>query len=1022
MTYIENSSPYPGLQYYKEDQVDIFAGRDVEIRKCARQLVSSRVLILHGATGCGKSSFLRAGVKPYLSRAKLPISFEDNPEGFQVIRSTHRPLRQFACQLMKVVEELSNGDSTFGRLRKSVDPVQFGKRFESEQWREDIAVNADAAYDALCAVSGAMKNAPIFVIDQAEEVFTLQDRAQILEGDSDSILEHDLGISERQLNDETDEYFKFLNEVAQSGATSRLVIALRTEYKGRFDDRISFYGHPGSGLTGFYLRDLDKDGLSAAILRPTLSQEDWNSVRKNYQSKGDVAPRAIYNYEIDNDVVDKLATDLLSDRVPSGGILPALQVACLRLWRQGEQSKRTRGWGAVWRITMSDYRRLGKIETQVEEYLTQAIEEACLQATSWKNSTVEVTQQWHKALTKALVREEADGRAVSRRVKYESLKSIVRDYFEQSPGIETELENVIERMCASGVSVLRREGDYISLAHDSLALALYKWSVVFDRETQSMMRQEIGAARSVDKLTAKDLFIKEDEPHMTDVLVPRDLGWDSQLPHYAADLGFDQRLGINLKVAETDDTDNLSAVSGENCATSWPDLRGRIWKKEVELDKAQSDVSSRNNLNNTRIMVAAEWAGFPGKVSSGVTKSERKKHARRWTDILVTDLFVGNALIGPESSWTGKVRESLSLKEANSRSSRLAEVVAESLQEVVNSNGVVQCHKDSGRQLLRFAADICEAPQEVKDYFANDENVIVSDGQYFHKSDPLVNWLLENENENREDGARPRYIVASSVARALATQAGYTAYFGAKELANLSRAAIADRYGAAKREVSGVRDIAARVQKIIQHTLWQVGLPPARWKTGLNRAFVLRLAAVGYFTVEHVRINPNQFVLYMSDFVNSVFESSQRGTNSVRGIRLNREILREAHRECFSFVKFEEYGHEIYDLDSVHAFWSDHGELNEKSIAGEVYHELCELRRETLSQFSKIVDSVSWLRYRGEYHPDDAKLTRAFRLKTLAWNNYKICNFYDSERYMSRASALLLESIESKYKVDEDAE
>jgi hypothetical protein len=80
--FAEGRLPYPGLPPFEEEDAAIFFGRDAqivrgldELRRLARTGVE-RMLIILGASGCGKSSFLRAGLWPRLKRddrAWLPL-------------------------------------------------------------------------------------------------------------------------------------------------------------------------------------------------------------------------------------------------------------------------------------------------------------------------------------------------------------------------------------------------------------------------------------------------------------------------------------------------------------------------------------------------------------------------------------------------------------------------------------------------------------------------------------------------------------------------------------------------------------------------------------------------------------------------------------------------------------------------------------------------------------------------------------------------------------------------------------
>ena len=72
--FAEGRRPYPGLAPLEEDDAAIFFGRDAQIVRGLDKLRGltragvERMLIVLGASGCGKSSFLRAGLWPRLKR------------------------------------------------------------------------------------------------------------------------------------------------------------------------------------------------------------------------------------------------------------------------------------------------------------------------------------------------------------------------------------------------------------------------------------------------------------------------------------------------------------------------------------------------------------------------------------------------------------------------------------------------------------------------------------------------------------------------------------------------------------------------------------------------------------------------------------------------------------------------------------------------------------------------------------------------------------------------------------------
>ena len=58
--------PYPGLRPFGQDEWPIFFGREQMVDDVVGRLVDQRLLVVHGDSGCGKSSLIRAGVLPRL--------------------------------------------------------------------------------------------------------------------------------------------------------------------------------------------------------------------------------------------------------------------------------------------------------------------------------------------------------------------------------------------------------------------------------------------------------------------------------------------------------------------------------------------------------------------------------------------------------------------------------------------------------------------------------------------------------------------------------------------------------------------------------------------------------------------------------------------------------------------------------------------------------------------------------------------------------------------------------------------
>jgi ABC-type nitrate/sulfonate/bicarbonate transport system ATPase subunit len=75
------STPFKGLNPYAEKDADYFFGREVECEVITANLLASRLTLLYGASGVGKSSVLRAGVAHYLRGiAKQNLAEQSSPE------------------------------------------------------------------------------------------------------------------------------------------------------------------------------------------------------------------------------------------------------------------------------------------------------------------------------------------------------------------------------------------------------------------------------------------------------------------------------------------------------------------------------------------------------------------------------------------------------------------------------------------------------------------------------------------------------------------------------------------------------------------------------------------------------------------------------------------------------------------------------------------------------------------------------------------------------------------------------
>jgi len=170
--------PYPGLRPFEPEEWSIFFGRETMVDDVIKRLAAQRVVLIHGASGSGKSSLVRAGVMPRLARQHLRHGIKwatcaMRPSGGPLWNLAHefarlegrednldrvghiiRMFNQHDATLSSVVSSLEGLQNK--RLFILVDQFEELFRFERETSREEaelfvdllIAEIADEEYDA----------------------------------------------------------------------------------------------------------------------------------------------------------------------------------------------------------------------------------------------------------------------------------------------------------------------------------------------------------------------------------------------------------------------------------------------------------------------------------------------------------------------------------------------------------------------------------------------------------------------------------------------------------------------------------------------------------------------------------------------------------------------------------------------------------------------------------------------------------------------------------------------------------
>jgi Novel STAND NTPase 1 len=466
--------PYKGLNYYDLTDISIFAGREDDITRCARlvQLPRTKLLFLHGGTGCGKSSFVRAGLIPFLERREFGYSFvrEDEAELMShFVRSTDDPFSRLAEVLFQLGQTQRTRMTPVGLstvdLSECIQPDQMNlQRF--------MGRSPENLLEVLSRFARKIPETLVLIFDQVEEVLTLRPGRN---GDR----------SRRR-------FFEFLDLFIDAGIDIKIVLALRTEYFGRVLDLLHYNISEAGAISYYLLKDLSEEELIRAIVRPTsdLAIESYGSPRKRYGFR--YAPG----------VPQAIARDLKRE-VQAGGTLPVMQLVCSRLY---DAVQAGRVDDETVNITFEHYRGLGGVQGQINGHLSDVLDRMSTDSAVASTDAQLESRRWRRLLL-TLAKTQVDGTVTTEMRPIadfiddaERAKCIVPA--REGVGFLTRKENRILRDVTVYNAAYRKEIPCLALGHDAIGLALTKGPTskdVGERILQNM--------RSVAKFGAAALFL-----------------------------------------------------------------------------------------------------------------------------------------------------------------------------------------------------------------------------------------------------------------------------------------------------------------------------------------------------------------------------------------------------------------------------------------------------------------------------------------------------------------------------------
>jgi WD40 repeat protein len=309
-------APYRGLSVLESQDAAIFFGRDApvirgldQIRGMAERGVE-KLLIILGASGAGKSSFLRAGLLPRLARDDAnfvplpPIRFQDAVlTGSQgLVAALITAFQRLGVE--RTQDEVKTALAQYGGLGRQLDDL------------------AGIAHVRLLQPDAPLP-VPILLLDQAEELFNPEGAA------------------------ETERFLAILGDVLNS---DRRILAIATMRTDRYDQ-------------------FQEAGVLPEVKRllfdlPPMPAAEFRSVIEGPARRAAESGRRV---EIDPALTEQLIADSAGPDA-----LPLLGFTLQRLWLDHGQPGGQPG-GQQGRLTSADYTAMGGVRGSIEAAVSQAL-------------------------------------------------------------------------------------------------------------------------------------------------------------------------------------------------------------------------------------------------------------------------------------------------------------------------------------------------------------------------------------------------------------------------------------------------------------------------------------------------------------------------------------------------------------------------------------------------------------------------------------------------------------------------
>ncbi|RQO58456.1 hypothetical protein DBR47_12135 [Paucibacter sp. KBW04] len=310
------ANPFPGLRSFEPTEADRFFGREGQIQALLERLAQQPLVAVSGASGCGKSSLVKAGLLNELKRRHLE---EDEAEWRAVLmRPGIQPIAALASALAPVLEP--GLDPNPADCAPSPDELSPAERRQASLYGQ-LRLGGMALVELVRRAQLPPGVRVLVVVDQFEEIFRFKRMADA---------------------EEASAFVKLLlHAVEEAGSRIRVVLTLRSDTLGGCADFPGLAEAVSAG--GYLVPRLNRQQRKDAIIKPVALRG------------AQIAPR----------LVQRLLSDVSSDFDD----LPVMQHALSRSWQHW-----ARDCAGSRPIDLQDYEAVGGAQDALSRHADEALD------------------------------------------------------------------------------------------------------------------------------------------------------------------------------------------------------------------------------------------------------------------------------------------------------------------------------------------------------------------------------------------------------------------------------------------------------------------------------------------------------------------------------------------------------------------------------------------------------------------------------------------------------------------------